>query len=513
MFVLGIRYLTGCVVANEFADRDRARVEWPPHPGRVFMALAAAHFQTGEDEEERSALGWLEALPAPRIYAPNYVERPAVTHYVPVIDKAGPSKTPFQSALGLTRDRQPRKFARAWLEEDTVYFVYSNAEAQRHFEALENLCAKVTRIGHSTSLVQMWASQALPDKSPNWLPDENRATAQLRLAVPGTMHDLEWRFNQREIDKFFELKAAAADMSNKKLQNSAKAALRDEFQNQVPVRLWPELTLSHGYAQPPETEQPSASGTVFDPHLLIYSLRRLDGPYRYLDLAATLKVTGRLREAVLQHLGADPSEVLSGHDGASRSEKPHLAFLPLPFVGHEHAHGGILGLALALPRDLDHSSRGRLLRAMAEVRRSGLKLGGLGCWSLEIDDGLSPAALRARSWTAFPTGVQQWATVTPYVLDRHPKTKDKAAYHKELTDAIREAWRRVCHEEVSVEVVITAVSAHLGVPPSHEFPRLARKDGSECRHTHAILIFGRPVVGPVILGAGRYRGYGFCRPL
>jgi len=57
------------------------------------------------------------------------------------------------------------------------------------------------------------------------------------------------------------------------------------------------------------------------------------------------------------------------------------------------------------------------------------------------------------------------------------------------------------------------VSAHLGAPASHQFPRLARKDGSECRHTHAILIFDRPVVGPVLLGAGRYRGYGLCRPL
>ena len=30
---------------------------------------------------------------------------------------------------------------------------------------------------------------------------------------------------------------------------------------------------------------------------------------------------------------------------------------------------------------------------------------------------------------------------------------------------------------------------------------------------HAILIFSEPVVGPVLLGAGRYRGYGLCRPL
>lgn len=35
----------------------------------------------------------------------------------------------------------------------------------------------------------------------------------------------------------------------------------------------------------------------------------------------------------------------------------------------------------------------------------------------------------------------------------------------------------------------------------------------ERRHAHAILVFDRPVRGPILLGAGRYRGYGLCRPL
>jgi len=30
---------------------------------------------------------------------------------------------------------------------------------------------------------------------------------------------------------------------------------------------------------------------------------------------------------------------------------------------------------------------------------------------------------------------------------------------------------------------------------------------------HAILVFDEPARGPVLIGAGRYRGYGMCRPL
>ena len=53
MTALGIRYLMGCAVSS---DMTRQRWEFPPHPGRVFMAMAAAHFETGEDARERRAL-------------------------------------------------------------------------------------------------------------------------------------------------------------------------------------------------------------------------------------------------------------------------------------------------------------------------------------------------------------------------------------------------------------------------------------------------------------------------
>jgi CRISPR-associated protein Csb2 len=32
-------------------------------------------------------------------------------------------------------------------------------------------------------------------------------------------------------------------------------------------------------------------------------------------------------------------------------------------------------------------------------------------------------------------------------------------------------------------------------------------------HSHAVLIFDEDVAGPLLIGAGRFRGYGLCRPL
>jgi len=48
MFGFGIRYLMGwAMAAADGAKKERA--EWPPHPDRIFMALAAAWFETGQD--------------------------------------------------------------------------------------------------------------------------------------------------------------------------------------------------------------------------------------------------------------------------------------------------------------------------------------------------------------------------------------------------------------------------------------------------------------------------------
>ena len=44
MFALGIDFITGVAVMTDAASREK--VEWPPHPARIFMALVAAHFES-----------------------------------------------------------------------------------------------------------------------------------------------------------------------------------------------------------------------------------------------------------------------------------------------------------------------------------------------------------------------------------------------------------------------------------------------------------------------------------
>jgi len=534
VLALGIRYLNGYVAATE--PDDQARAEWPPHPGRVFIALAAAHFQTGSDPDERKALLWLQGLErdgdpiAPTVVAHAALQRDVVTRFVPVNPRLVDEKKaranerkkdkkpppPLQSAPGIIRTRQPRTFARAWLEDDTVYLTWPDVQVVEHHDSLARLCAKVTRIGHSTSLVQMWLAEADEPGAATWVPEDARAEIHLRLAPSGTLEYLERQFNGEAVEEFAALEVTAADATDKETQKAARKRLREEYPDGTPPQLRPSLSVYQGYA-PPQSEEAmgDAAGTVFSPHLIALRLVPRAGPYRQLDLACTLSIAGRWREALLSQsndLSDAIRSVLSGHDAEGVPlEDPHLALAPLSFVGHAHADGHLLGVGAFLPRDLSRDERRDVLRTLGRVRE--LKLGRLGVWRLEtVTEARPPWNLRARAWTAHPEGALEWSTVTPVAFDRHPKVKGKAAYRASVVAMIEQCCTRIGLPRPK-QVVVTPVSVHPGVPPDHAFPRLHRKDGSQRRHTHAILVFDEPVRGPVLRGAGRYRGYGLCRPI
>ena len=507
MFALGVRYLRGVAVATDAGSYERA--EWPPHPARIFMAMAAAHFETGAEPAERSALEWLEAIgEPPRINCSDALHRDVVTRFVPVNDRAGPSKAILQSAPGLTRDRAARTFPTVRPFDDAVFLIWDADCPPAHARELERLCDKVSRIGHSSSLVQMWVEPRPPE--PVWLPADESVSMRLRSISPGLLHYLEECANVEAIRAYAVLGAAASGAKGPRGQQ-----LRDEiaarFPAGEPFSMRPRISTWQGYARTNVSEPPTVGASVWEPALIILSMTALEGCARHLDVVAALELTKRFHEAVLSRCPDPIPEYISGHSGDSPTERPHLAYLPLAVVGSPHADGLIRGLGIAVPRGLPSADRHIMLAAIAGVHE--LRLGGLGRWALHAENGDPPlVTLRARTWAGGRGGARTWATVTPAVFDRHPKARDRAAYEREIHAMIASACERI-GLPAPESVVITPVSAHLGAPAAHEFPRMRRKDGSLRRHAHAIITFHEAVAGPVLLGAGRYRGYGLCRPL
>jgi CRISPR-associated protein Csb2 len=274
MLIFGIRYLNGVATASDHHDRDSA--EWPPHPGRVFMAMAAAYFETCGPISERAALEWLETQESPLMYAPDVQSRAVVEQFVPVnprlADETKARKKeqtdgknpppPLQSAPGVIRTRQSRTFASTWLGDDNVWLMWPEVEPPTALrEGLATLCAKVTRIGHSSSLVHMWLDDSSAARPPNWVPDEGRGVTRLRIMTPGTLADLERCFNASAHEAYAELLVAADDDRDKLAQKVARVRLKNEFGGNPPPRHRPQLSITQGYVAPVSGEKALGSVT------------------------------------------------------------------------------------------------------------------------------------------------------------------------------------------------------------------------------------------------------------
>ena len=550
MFAIGIEFITGVAVMTDTASRERA--EWPPHPARVFMALVAAHYDSrplSEDgseaatawNRERGALEWLEQQSAPEMHWPEATPRHIVKVYVPVNDASVPQdagrvkSADLRAALGVMpdqRSRQERTFPAVHVEGEApdcfIHLVWPAASpSEETVEAISALSAKVIRIGHSSSLVRAWVAdnETLPTQtySPDFKPTKAKRGLQLRIPARGFLADLDQRYNAGEIDAFFDL-SEKINTTTGRAKNQAKAEFSERFGREwnrslgMPVRQRPAVGLTAYYAPKSQADLPVAF-SVFDSEILI--LAKQEGPVLGLESTATL--TAALRGLLLQDAEEKP-EWFTGHSAPGvPSTGGHLALFPLAYVGAEHADGHVMGLALAFPRStsaLERAKclRGRLFDILGEDLDLTLQMGNLGVWTLRREErSTPPLALRAMTWTD-PSSV--WASVTPVVLDRHPK-------YDQRTERVQ--WR----EEVIANIVkscelqglpkpelidVDKTSWHRGAPRSRPgpdgMPWLPVKEGSAHRQqVHVLIQFPCDVQGPLLLGAGRFRGYGLCKPL
>ncbi|MCB9926470.1 MAG: type I-U CRISPR-associated protein Cas5/Cas6 [Planctomycetaceae bacterium] len=538
---IGIEFITGRCVAADVSDRERA--EWPPHPGRMFMALAAACFEMGEEEAEVAALEWLEKLPPPQIFASDGCERSPVAVYVPVNDKVTANKSLLQSAPGLSRSKQERAFPTMIPDNMEVAFVWPDASgAESHIEALQRVCANVIRVGHSSSLVRAWATLDAPAASGSpWHPTRGVSQISVRVAGEGEFARLRVACGANRIDSFMTLAEIISSTKGNE-QKSAKKAFEAEFGQPYKTALRPPeptppvLGLWQGYTRE-STEIVVLEGEHFDAELLV--LCKLDGPN--VSTQDTLALTRRLRDAAMAACELQPPPAwLSGHElDGSATQEPHAAFLALPYVGGPYADGHVMGLAIALPKRIASEDRGRVLRGLLfdendESRIIELKLGNLGVWTVRLEaDNAGRQTLQNVTWVGPNT---TWASVTPVVLDRFPKqsrTENRVGWNAEVAETIVLSCERAGLPQ-PIQVEIDTTSWHRGVPRAvpktrrlreradgeraaplgDGYPTMPSRVGKPSRpQVHVRMKFDQAVRGPVIIGAGRFLGYGLFKPL
>ena len=298
----------------------------------------------------------------------------------------------------------------------------------------------------------------------------------------------------------------------KKYIKQLETRLRERFPDGQPITLRPGPGRWQGYSRHRQTSLSIiAPGSVFDPRFIILSIRG-----KRVSLPATLKLTAALRGLLMSCCpDQPPPEWFSGHrtDGTP-SAMPHAALIPLPFVGADHADGRIMGLGLLLPAKLDPQEAKHSLETFLHDPATGLARQHTlfdGQWfecRLQPETRERPPKnLDPHTWTR-PSRV--WASVTPVVLNRHFDGKDK---WEQAADSVKNACKHIGLPRPR-EVMLSPVSMVEGVPHARNYPKLIRKkDNGKQSHNHAIIVFDEPVNGPVLIGAGRFKGYGLCRPM
>ncbi|GGL19951.1 type I-G CRISPR-associated protein Csb2 [Mangrovihabitans endophyticus] len=460
-FAITVRLLSGGYDAASVEDRERA--EWPPHPARMFCALRAA----ARTEPELAALQWLENQPAPAVQAAPLLAEQRRQSYVPTnkVDQGGGSQT----YPGRTNQLTTR--VRAMPADATVVFRWPVQAGADLVGVVDGMARRIPYLGRSTGVALVAVSgsasgaEGEPDPSavvyePCDLAD---ADTVMRVPYPGYL-----------------------------------ALLDEQFDADRPA--W-EVSRSAAYRRRPTETAPAAGEEPFASVYAEVLVLRFQGLKPQARLIVDL--TDALRSAVLKRSGGDAPGVLHGHGVNGR---PHVAFLALPDVGHDHADGHLLGLAMAVP-ELPRPERAAILRALLGLRDAAndgvitLNVPRVGGVELQYRPELT------RPWGALPRRWQRcstrWATATPMVLDRYPK-KDV-----DVVGEVRRGLRDLGLPEpltvrVSMEPLLTGGAR---LRPS-DLPHKAR--GKLFRHVE--MQFDRPVAGPVLAGAGRYLGVGLFAP-
>lgn len=475
MLAIEVEFLTGVSVAATAPPRQP---EWPPHPDRLFQALVAAWGRNEEPlDDERAALEWLEGLDSEGLVvsAPPAHPRDLVSVFVPPND-ARTTKDVQKSVRvipELRRNRNPRRFPAVLpaAEPPVVRYIWQRAHGlEEHRAALSRLAAEVTYLGHSHTLVRVAVAESDAEEwDQGWIGDGARS---LRTPHPGRMANLVRRFEAG-------------------VRPSASLALQDF----VPSRS----------EEPPHT--------LFDPDAIVLGD---DGGF-VPALDAFPLVAKRLRDALLKTAddeGLQTPTLLSGHNpDGSPAETPHLAIAPLADVGWEYSRGRLMGIALIWPREGAGDDHRAALEVLAAFLQQGgeLHFGELGSWRL------TPVAapdLHSLRFGRYIRPSRRWATVLPVVLDRHPKSKPG----KDLASIVEQACLNVGLSQSTVEgLTIEAhhFSAVTGAPSVRAVKDTLAEDSPYRSRPlrHLVLTFPEPVRGPLILGAGRYRGLGLCLPL
>lgn len=453
---------------------DPRRPEWPPSWMRVFSALVSVAEPDTEDDE---VLQLLEAAPPPAILASQHrsQHRRAFVPTNTLLDEG-------THTVLAGRTNSERGWARAVPKSREIWYRWPSLDLpERGHERLAKLCRRVPYLGRSTSPAILELRDDPPGEG-DWLyPDEGggsplRLSQPVRSPYPGSLTALRDAYAEKHVRRgagaVWQI-GVGVDYGRLEPEDEERGAVSGPYRRMIVFRY--------------------AGHVVGDGR---WERRRIDGRH-------TARLSHAMRRALMSRAEEHIPSLHGHHDGTA----VQCAIVGLPHVGHKHASGHLVGMALCIP-DLPPDELWVLANALpavaAELPVVAGPLGEL------IFERLGPLDATGSAWALRPDRWQgpakRWATALPLVLDRFLKR----------SSSVEEEVRRAVRNSRLPDPVDVRVSKHGQIPGALMLRApdtlRRREDRAVKPYRHAEIEFAEPVRGPVVVGSMRHYGLGLCVP-
>ncbi|CAN5286659.1 hypothetical protein BH24ACT9_BH24ACT9_12660 [soil metagenome] len=547
MLTVEIALLTGRYVATRYNNRDR--VEWPPHPARLFSAAVSTWADADlPDPQEREALHWWEQQGAPEITCSweseatdgsrirDWAERSPSIHFVPVNDPQAVNQTTTATYEKLVALKQTDQGSSGDAEAPT-------AIRSQRVKLAAKAAADSRRLAEQAGAA-LSAMEVLPDlraKQARRYPTAVPADDLVTMCWPEADRQApQVVFLDRLLGRIARLGHSSSLVSVRIIDAHAAPTLVPDERGQLDIRIavpgqlraleraylrhqaneprvLPARNLSYGAAR---SSDPDVRAPTFGEDWIVLE------PGRRFMIGDSMTLCRTVRAALMAWSPEQPApEIISGHvpgpagESSPPTSRNHLAILALPFADHPHADGSIHGMALAIPRSATEYERTAVFTAAGSWLEQGngeLRAGRRVSTVEKVDVADAGYSVRPGRWSR-PSRL--WRTVTPIALDRHPgdishrdpRRRDAAV--QRACDSIILACNRIGLPSPA-SVKIDGAPFVTGTRPVGAFPPYEVQQGRVRRQlVHAEIGFAEAVRGPVVLGAGRFVGLGLCAPI
>lgn len=468
MLTIEVEFLHGTFRATGADDLALAGLadtsEWPPSPARLYSALVAAGGTGGATLRAvptGDALRLLEGEP-PVIFATGSNGRCSTTlnpRFVVVDARAEGTVQNYPAR----KSQEVRPGSRVALADPFVRFVWPTVVASPEQVAeLRSRALRVAYLGCSDSPVRVsvYEGAALPS-GPMWCPDPAGSTT-LPVPYEGLLGALDAAFES---------------------WTEGNPMRRAWIPNQLQAYSSPD--------RPPSRPTSGLSGVWI----------RFGRPVSY---RLVRSVAETLRSAVLDHLARivgvtdEIPPIVHGHGGLA----DHAYWVPLPWVGGDHADGRIVGAAVLLPSAADQRCHGLVREAAARIAT--LAMPGVFSTGVALFDG------SRRPWSSNP---ERWSTPSRYWRSAFPMVQERFTSGSPDPTEV-ERWFRFAGlpEGVSiVDVRMTTVPLMRGPLPLSA--KEVRRQDDRRPFSHIEVRFDTEIEGPLLVGSMRHFGLGLLAPV